>query len=182
MNMVVTVARKFELYTQHASVNSDHLVHVLRPDIILSCLVTKERCSSLDHGTFIWKAPSGQQACRCHVLHGVQGIIITDQFGVDVFMSTDNSLIRLVLTDSTSKCGNIVLTTNYCQLFVSTDLTTDAFPVNLPATDYSAFTYANQQEGWLLGFLTNNIHQKLGAVIPVGVFWSQQYPSTLPLR
>ena len=163
-DMVVTVARKFELYTQPASVNDDHLVHVLRPDIILSCLVNKEHCSSVDHGTFIWKAPAGQQACRYHILRRVHGIIITDQFGVDVFMSTDNSLIRLVLTDSTSKCGNVVLTTNYRQLFVSLDLHTDAFPANLPVTDYSAFTYANQQDGWLLGFLTNYIRREFQAV------------------
>lgn len=79
-------------------------------------------------------------------------------------MSTDNSLIRLVLTESTSKCGNVILATNYQQLSVSKDLHTDSFPEDLPATDYSAFTYANQQYGWLLGFLTNYIRREFQAV------------------
>ena len=163
-NMVVAISRNIQLLTQPASVDDEDLVHVLRPDIFLSCPVLEAKCVSQTAGTFIWNTPNPAQSCRYHQIRHVTGITITDQFGVDTFMSTDDSLIRLLIRESTSKCGHVVLSTNYADLFLTADLYASIFETPLPPSEYSAFTYANQQDGFLYGFLTSYIRQEFHAV------------------
>ena len=163
-NMVVAKSLTIQLLTQPASIDDNEVVHVLRPDILLSCPALDEKCVTNTAGTFIWKAPNSDQACRYHKLRHVTGITITDQFGVDTFMSTDNSLIRLLIKEATSRCGHVLLSTNYADLFLTADIYATIFDSPLPASEFSAFTYANQQDGFLYGFLTSYIRKEFQAV------------------
>ena len=163
-NMVVAKSVTIQLLTQPASIDDNEVVHVLRPDIFLSCSALDEKCVTNTAGTFIWKAPQAERACRYHKLRHVTGITVTDQFGVDTFMSTDNSLIRLLIKEATSRCGHVLLSTNYADLFLTADIYATIFDSPLPASEFSAYTYANQQDGFLYGFLTSYIRQEFQAV------------------
>ena len=163
-SIVVPVSRKIQLFSQPAAVDEQGIVHVLRPDLLLTCPVNTEKCLTGSAGTFIWTMPSPSTACRFHRIRTVTGITVTDQFGVDVFMSTDDSLIRLLLTTTTSKCGHVVFSTNYDKLFLTSDLQAHTFFKPLHPAEFSAYTYANQQDGWLFGFLTQYIRKEFQAV------------------
>ena len=163
-NMVVSAHREITLLTQPATVSQEGVIHVTRPDVFLSCSLNSEACSNT-HGHFIWNRPAPDETCRYYQTRISSGIIMADQYGVDTFMSNDGSLIRLLIGDAVSTCGHVLHATNYPKLFVSLqDVHIPIFNRSLHPTDFSIYTYANQQDSWLYGYLTTYIRDEFQAV------------------
>ena len=161
-DMVVVVSREFTLTTQPARIIDNNLVHVVRYDLILPCPAHELYCQSSTMGAFVWAPPP--TLCPYFVLRNVTGIVVTDDNGVDTFISTDQSMIRLLIVDVVTRCDRVVLKTNYRQLFLTADIHSDAFPAGLPLDEMSILTYSNQQDGYLFGYLTKYIRRELRAV------------------
>ncbi len=164
--MMVSAQLRITLETIPATVTEDERVHLARSDRILSCPMASKHCVTHTSGTYFWYPPSGIDACRFFQIRQSQGILITDQFGVDTFMSTDGSLIRLLVEDSLSRCDQVIYSTNYPKLFVTLEpsASDSAFRRPLHPDDYSFYTYANQQDSWLYGYLTNYIRKEFHSV------------------
>ena len=161
-DMVMVVSREFTLTTQPARIIDDNLVHVVRHDLILHCQAHELHCTSATRGTFIWAPPP--DICPYYIVRNVSGIVVTDDNGVDTFISTDDSMVRLLIVDVVTKCDRVVLKTNYRKLFLTTHSDDGVFPKDLPLEEMSILTYSNQQDGYLFGYLTKYIRRELRAV------------------
>ena len=71
------------------------------------------------------------------------GIIVNDDNGKEVFMSTDNSLVRLVLGDTVSACGEIIQKTNYEHLFLYHGQSVRFQKHQVDPSDVNMITYVN---------------------------------------
>ena len=160
-HMVVPVAMTISLFHQPAEIQDSGLVHVLRPDVLMDCPEKEGSCSTAHHGTFVWTPQ--KDTCHYALSRRVEGIVITDNHGTDTFMSTDGSLVRLLIKEPISKCGVVLLATNYDLLFLSRDLRHPPFTPLRPE-DVSVITYCNQQDGWLMGTLTQFVRREFNSL------------------
>ena len=161
-NMVIVVSREYTLSIQPARIVDNNLVHVVRFDTILSCPAHELYCQSSTLGAFVWAPPP--TTCPYFVLRKVSGIIVTDDNGVDTFISTDQSMIRLLIVDVVTRCDTVVFKTNYNKLFLTDKTSSTVFRSGLPLDEMSILTYSNQQDGYLFGYLTKYIRRELRAV------------------
>jgi hypothetical protein len=72
-------------------------------------------------------------------------------------MSTDETMIRLLIKEPITRCQGQLFATNYEKLFVTVDFTHLTFMRKLPSEEYSTLTYVNQQDSWLTGKLSDAI-------------------------
>ena len=156
-NMVVTANRKVSLFTETAILNQGNSIRVLRRDLQLPCPADQNNCVT-DTATYLWIAPTKEETCPLFMVRKrVNGIIVQDDVGIERFMSTDVSMIRVILTAQRNMCNSSILATNYPTLFVTTDFNNKMFSREIDPNEVSAFTYSNQQDRFLYGYLTTYV-------------------------
>ncbi len=164
-HMVVSASRKISLFELPVSFTSTSEVFVPRFDLHLPCTSHTEYCETDNFGSFIWTEPAASAGCRYFRTRVSSGLELEDDQGRRTFISNDGSMLRLILKDTVTACGQVVYSTNYPKLFVTThahDLS--IFDSPLPQAEFSVYTYCNQQDGWLLGFLTTYIRKEFQAL------------------
>ena len=164
VNMVITVSRKIELFQHMATVDDEEILHLPQIGITLPCPLSRLNCQTTQHGLFTWDHHTQDQLCPYYKTRQTSGIIVQDSQERSLYISTDNSMIRLLLKEPISRCGHIIYKTNYEKLFVSPDLEARKFQTNLPPTEMSVWTYANMQDSYMMGTLTRFIQQEFAAV------------------
>ena len=163
-DMVVSVARKFELFQYTATVDDEELLHIPQLAITLPCDFPQLYCKTSRHGTFTWENQNRANMCPYYQTRITKGIVVQDSQERNLYISTDNSMIRLLIQEPISRCGHIIYRTNYEKLFVTSDLTAQTFRTDLPTTEMSVWTYANMQDNYMMGTLTRFIQQEFAAV------------------
>ena len=163
-HMVVTVSKKFSLITHEATVDEDDVIHIPRLDLILPCSMSKTYCRTQHYGTFTWDSLKRDQTCRYHQTRTTKGIIITDDRHQETFISTDKSMIRVIIKKPLSKCGQVIYATNYKKLFLTENAYTNSFPKGLALDEMSVWMYANQQDGYMMGELTRYIRTEFADI------------------
>ena len=136
------------------------------------CVASTGLCESLEMGTFLWKpAPDDGEVCpfyrsRPEVIHGRE-VTTTNEQGATtrVFVSTDGSMIRLILGKERIRCESQVIETDYAKVFVSADLDNEYFSRNLHSSEVSVTTYLNQQDGYIFGALGEHLNVAVNAAL-----------------
>ena len=162
--MVVTVMRSIELYQYPATVDDNDIIHIPQLAITLPCGFPQLQCKTHQHGTFYWPAKTRKDMCPYFQTRSTVGIVIEDSQNRELYISTDNSMLRLLIKDPISRCGHIIYRTNYERLFLTSTQAFNDFPDKLPISEMSIWTYANMQDDYMMGTLTRFIQQEFTAV------------------
>ena len=163
-NMVVRMSMKIEMRKVAMQYTTRNEMIVPSRSLTLPSHPTHGSCKTAKHGTFLWTTMDPDKTCRFAKLRVTKGISVYNQYNNETFMSNDQTMIRLQVYDSTSRCGHVVKSTNYDKLFVTEDLNADGFEAQLQPNQYSVITYVNMQDAYLHGHLTERIRQEFEAI------------------
>ena len=93
------------------------------------------------------------------------GITVQDREGREVFMSTDGSLIRLVLGVTVSSCEEIVRKTNYHHIYLYTGRSAKSRQRLIDPADVNMVTYIKNRDDYLYNHLLNQIEKEMNRVL-----------------
>ena len=114
--------------------------------------------------TYTWESPIGY--CPITVSKVVTGLLVEDEHTkTKVFMSTDNSLVRLVMSFHESYCGRMIWATNYPDLFLGTMDTQMPFERRVDPKAISMTTYVKARDDFLYNHVLYKIEEELGNVL-----------------
>ena len=130
---------------------------------------TRLPCSSLDQdcqtpeATYIWNGDV--QYCPMAVTRTTTGVVVTDERQREVFMSTDGSLVRVIISHQEVACGRMVQATNYPDLFLAEEDHTMPFRRKVDPMSVSMTTYVNNRDDFLYNHMVSQINVELNAVL-----------------
>lgn len=127
----------------------------------LPCPSSGQACV-MDQKTYIWNR-TNDETCGLAKVRPTSGIIASDDQGHWAYMSTDNSLTRLVLRPPISKCGRVVWPTNngkfYLQEVTSTNPIVER---NMSTSDASLTAWVIVRDNFLHETLKMMINRQFG--------------------
>ena len=119
-------------------------------NVRLPCGAATNHCE-MPGKTYLWEAPNLE--CGLAVARSASGTEVHGVNGEKVFVSTDNSLIRLIRQEAVSMCGRVVHSTNYPGVFLYEKEKPRPFVRPLEAGEVSLTLYIKNRDD----FLYNNI-------------------------
>lgn len=129
----------------------------------LPCNVLEQDCRTSE-ATYFWDSPNDH--CELGTSKMVEGIILKDEDGQEVFMSTDQSKVRLVMGHQESRCGRMVYSTNYDELFLFDPAkSSTAFTRRMDPMAVSISTYVGNRDDFLYHHVINQINEELTLVL-----------------
>ena len=135
-----------------------------RKEVTLNCLASQGECVTMS-GTFLWQPPSLLERCNLfQARNRITGILIKNELNVETFMSTDGSMVRMILTGEINSCNSTVYPTNYPELFLTEDFHNQLLSRPMNRKDTSPFTFSSQQDRFLYGYLTSYVRRELIAL------------------
>ena len=161
-HMVVDVQMKIILRHETFSVSAKEVI-AHRRDIRLPCSYSLGSCQ-LSDVTYSWKQPDTCELAYVKTIVGTEVISNRDEV---VFMSTDDSLVRLIKKDPVSLCGKVVYTTNYEDWYIhkSSQKASPAFERKILPTEVSIVTYVNNRDDYLYNHIADRIEEELRGVL-----------------
>jgi hypothetical protein len=163
-SIVAPTIVKIHLEDVDLTIDADGTVVTDRTQVRLPCKDEDEECVT-DTGTYVWDLPRQKDQCQLFKTREVRGIVVKNDEGVETFISQDGAMVRLILKRPMSLCGQLVYYTNYKKLMLSDALHEPLFQRKLDLAEMSTITYANQQDGFLYGTLTEYIQKELKSVL-----------------
>ena len=139
------VARDGSLYAQATSMK-------------LGCEFERSFCRTASY-TYTWRVEPNH--CPLAVSRPTRGLIARTDDGTDTYMSTDDSLIRLVLLESTYMCDRRVYKTNYKDLYLVSTETQEPFRRQLNPAEASISTYVRNRDDFLYHHIINQVEEEL---------------------
>lgn len=134
-----------------------------RDDFSTSCSAAHGSCRT--HSvTHVWSPSGGKESCMHYQLRRTKGILVTGENDVQTYISTDETMIRLIKKDATFLCGQRAFKTNFEMLHMIRTEDALHFPDDLPLGEISFVTYANQQDNFLHGYLTDYVVREFLAI------------------
>ena len=134
-------------------------------DLRLECHKNDRSCMT-QQGTFVWRNPG--DPCPLAVANEVKGKEVTDDAGNHVFMSTDESLTRLIRGDTVGMCGRIVYSTNYKNLYLYPLNAKDQFARKLEQGEYSTITYVKNRDETLYHTIKDKVQEEYEYILRTG--------------
>ena len=132
---------------------------------LLPCTVGAGLCQVPGDGMYVWTPTTWAHLCPLFEARQFKGLRTTGATGKTVIMSTDGSMIRVLIKDQLSMCGQLVHPTNYDMLYISSALQASEFRRPLPEREFSLTTYVNQQDGFLFEKVKGMIHREHNSVL-----------------
>ena len=131
---------------------------------VLPCGIFTEKCET-PAATYLWK-PADPEFCPLAFSKIVKGRLTTAEDDTQVFMSTDGSLVRLVLKYEEAHCGTMVWATNYDNLFLAEIGKGKEFtrPID-PASGISLSTYVRNRDDFIYSYTIEQLNVELNAVL-----------------
>ena len=163
-HMVVPVTVLIELFQYPATVDEQQLVSIPHLSLTLPCPYSKHTCITHRHGTFNWDRKTDADMCPYFQIRNTSGILVQDAQSRNLYISTDNTMLRLIVNEPIHRCGHVLYKTNYEKLFLTTKSFAQDFPNMLPNREMSVYTYVNMQDNFMMGTLTRYIQQEFTAV------------------
>lgn len=127
----------------------------------LPCPFSRGRCLT-SRGTYQWTVDPNY--CPLALTRTVTGVEVCDEEGINTFMSTDGSMVRLILGPKEAECGRPVTTTNYPDLRVYRASNQRPFTETVQPEDMSIVTFVNNQDDYLYSHLLDQIERELNLV------------------
>lgn len=141
---------------------SEGIVSALSDAKRLKCPSVRATCSTAE-ATYTWQLP--QDRCTLAVSKHVRGMLVTDELGDQVFMSTDDSLVRLILKQTESHCGRVIYSTNYPEFYLAKLPHHKPFTRFMEPESISLSTYVNNRDDYLYNYVADQIDGEMGAVL-----------------
>ena len=127
----------------------------------IPCSLFDQDCQTSE-ATYLWSNPMGH--CPLALSKRVTGLIAEDKSGQRVFMSTDNSLVRLVMKYQESHCERMVWSTNYDNVYLAST-SAKPFRREVDPMGVSLHMYVNNRDDYLYNHLIDQINDELGNVL-----------------
>ncbi len=128
----------------------------------LPCGILDRDCQT-GEATYFWDAAADY--CPMGVSKTVSGMLATTEENKKVFMSTDGSLVRLVLQSQESFCDRMVWSTNYDALYLADADHRSPFTRKLDPISVSMTTFVSNRDDFLYNYLVRQINTELTAVL-----------------
>jgi hypothetical protein len=68
-------------------------------EIILACQASEYSCTT-DQATYLWDTPTEQEKCLYFESRCTKGTVVTTEAGDSTYMSTDGSMVRLLMKEA----------------------------------------------------------------------------------
>jgi hypothetical protein len=118
-------------------------------DGTLTCQASENACAT-GKANYIWDTPTEQEKCLYFESRRTKGTVVTTETGDSTYMSTDGSMVRLLLEEEPiAACGRLVTGTNYPNLFLAKPQDNPSLGRRLNPQDATIFTYINNQDDFL---------------------------------
>jgi hypothetical protein len=132
-----------------AVINPDGTLITNKEEIVLACQASENACAT-SQDTYIWDTPTEQDKCLYFEIRRTKGTVVTTETGDSTYMSTDGSMVRLLLKEEPiAVCGRLVTGTNYPTLFLAKPQDNHSLGRRLHLQDATIFTYINNQDDFL---------------------------------
>jgi hypothetical protein len=96
------------LVEETALINLDGTLVTNQEEIILACQ-TSENSYTTDQATYLWDSPTEQEKCLYFESRHTKGTEVTTEAGDSTYMSTDGSMVRLLMKEEPiAACGRLV--------------------------------------------------------------------------
>jgi hypothetical protein len=125
------------------------LRRVIGTEILLACQASENSCTT-DRATYLWDSPTEQEKCLYFESRRTKGTVVTTEAGDRTYMSTEGSMVRLLLKEEPiAACGRLVTGTNYPTLFLAKPQDNPSIGRRLIPQDATIYTYVNAQDEYL---------------------------------
>jgi hypothetical protein len=148
-DLVISHQLAITLVEDTALINSDGTLVTNQEEIILACQASENSCAT-DQATFLWDTPTEQDKCLYFESRRTKGTVVTTEAGDSTNMSTDGSMVWLLLKEEPiAACGRLVTGTNYPSLFLAKPQDNPSIGCRLNSQDATVYTYINNQDNYL---------------------------------
>jgi hypothetical protein len=148
-DLVISHQFAITLVEDTALINPDSTLITNQEEIILACQASENACAT-NQATYIWDTPTEQEKCLYFESRRTKGTVVTTETGDSTYMSTDGSMVRLLLKEEPiAACGRLVTGTNYPNLFLAKPQDNPSIYRRLHPQDATVYTYINNQEDYL---------------------------------
>ena len=131
--------------------------------IRLPCSIFGESCQTSVATRRLWK--HDPEYCLLGVSKHIKGMLVTHNHDHQVFMSTDGSLVRLLLKYQESACDRQVWATNYDNLFLAAIPSRNPFRRSFIPESISMSTYVNNRDDFIYSYLVDQIDGEMNDVL-----------------
>ena len=128
----------------------------------IPCGLFEQDCQTAE-ATYTWENPVGH--CPLAVSKRATGLVTEEERGQKVFMSTDGSLIRLIMKHQVGYCERRVWQTNYPDIYLASEGSSMPFTRAIDPQEISIPTYTNNRDDFLYNHLIKQINEELGNVL-----------------
>jgi hypothetical protein len=145
-DLVISHQLAITLVEDTALINPDGMLVTNQEEIILACQASENSCAT-DQATCLWDTPTEQEKCLYFKSRRTKGTVVTTEASDSTYMSTDGSMVRLLLKEEPiAACGRLVTGTNYPTLFLAKPQDNPSIGRRLNPLDATIYTYINNQD------------------------------------
>ena len=130
----------------------------------LPCLPIEGECHTLTT-TYLWTIKGISEDCDLSITRTMSGLETSNHGGDTIFMSTDDSLVRVLRKHTEPRCGRVVYTTNYPELFLYRTDGPNPFTKKVEPQTISTITFVKNRDDYLLNSLSDLVEQEFNNVI-----------------
>jgi hypothetical protein len=106
-DLVISHQLAITLVEDTALINLDGTLITNKEEIVIACQASENVCAT-SRATYIWDTPTEQEKCLYFESRRTKGTVVTTETGDSTYMSTDGSMVRLLLKEEPLVTG-----TNY---------------------------------------------------------------------
>jgi hypothetical protein len=132
-----------------ALINPNGTLVTNKEEILLARQASENSCT-WDQATYLWDSPTEQEKCFYFESRHTKGTVVTTEAGDSTYMSTDCSMVRLLMKEEPiAALGRLVTGTSYPTLFLAKPQDNPSIGCRLNPHDATIFTYINSQDEFL---------------------------------
>ena len=163
-DMIVYEQSRITLKREEIWIDDDNLVIVRSGNLRTSCHVQDLECNT-SVGTLYWSVLTKEQECQFHITRHTAGVVAADGHGRKAYMSSDNTMIRLMLGDEVSLCGEQGMKTDFDRLYLVESHRVGPLHEKLPADEVSITTYVDTSDAFIYGYLSEYIQEQFQRMV-----------------
>jgi hypothetical protein len=148
-DLVISHQLAITLVEDTALITNDGTYITHQEEILLACQASENACAT-DMADYLWDTPTEREKCLYFESRMTKGKVVTTEAGDSTYMSTNGSMVRLLLKEEPiAACGWLVTGTSYPTLFLSKPQDNPSIGRRLHPWDATVYTYNNVQEDLL---------------------------------
>jgi hypothetical protein len=148
-DLVISHQIAITLVEDTALINPDGTLVTHQEEILLDCQANENSCTT-DRATYLLDSHTEQEKCLYFQSRHTKGTVVTTEAGNSTYMSTDGSMVRLLMKEEPiAACGRLVTGTNYPTLFLAKPQDNPSIGCWLNPHEATIFTYVNAQDEFL---------------------------------